>query len=666
MQKRSDDNSVSQMPERPVPEGPMSNRRPTLLGRPVHRSTSETPLPQPEPAREDLGPLVGRTFGGYEIVSYIGEGPSGAVYRGEDLLGNAMAVKVLHPGLANRPRTEQLRRELERLSALDHGQLQHIYDAGYGEEGQFFYVTDELIGCDLETGLDDAGGLPPRKSYEIVRAVCQALEAAHAAGVVHGGLRPRNVFLMPQDHGTAVKLLDFGAARLGGGSDRGIVAGHPVYLAPEQMSGPMDGAATSRSDLYSLGVLMHELFCGVIPSFRGGQASALAGRRGPVVAPPGIDAQLSRLIVSLLDMEPTRRLPSATAVLSELDRWAKNAGGKLDPHQPVVARSRGQTTATGSVGADSTVRMSKFDALALAQETMPSASGRGEDDNLATGPNVLQDEVSRDDDEGVELASEPTSTNASIPELAPRGRKTMTQNSNPKPDSPPARDANASESVEASLEDFISQANASFPAADGWDLHTGDVELIEADDGPDLVAPRPSARRVPERTEVVSQPLPAPMYAPTYAAPPQAAAGTNPLMVAGLTVVAVTVGAVLAFYFLRSMAPQQQPAPQVIIAPAPIAAPVAAAPVVTPIPSPAAPVVTPIPAAAVAAPVAAPPEAAVTIHHAAVAPKKHVAAAPKAAAPKAATPKAASAPKSDAPKKDGGKKSSDWVDPFAN
>ena len=247
----------------------------------------------------------------------------------------------------------------------------------------------------------------------------------------------------------------------------------------------------------------------------------------------------------------------------------------------------------------------------------------------------------------------------------------MTQNSNPKPDSLP-RDASASESVEASLEDFISQANASFPAADGWDLHTGDVELIEADDGPALVAPRSSSKRVPDRTEVVSQPLPAPTYAPTYASPPQAA-GTNPLLVAGLTVVAVAVGAVLAFYFLRSMAPQQQPAPQAVVAPAPAAAPVAVAPVaaaaptapvVTPIPAPAAPVVTPIPA--VTAPVAAQPEVVVTTHHDAPAPKKHSAsAAPKAAAPKAAAAKAA-APKSDAPKKDAGKKSSDWVDPFAN
>ena len=664
MQKRNDDTSISPMPERPSAETPMTRRRPNLVGRPVRaRSTSDTPLPQPEPAREDLGPLVGRTFGGYEIVSYIGEGPSGAVYRGEDLLGNAMAVKVLHAGLANRPRTEQLRRELERLSALDHAQLQRIYDAGYGEEGQFFYVTDELIGCDLETGLDDSGGLAPRKSYEIVRSVCLALEAAHAAGVVHGGLRPRNVFLMPQDHGTAVKVLDFGAARLGGGSDRGIVAGHPVYLAPEQMTGPMDGAATARSDLYSLGVLMHELFCGVVPAFRGGQASALAGRRGPVVPPPNVDAQLGRLIVSLLDMEPARRLPSATAVLSELERWARNAGAQLDPHQPAVTR-RSPSAAAGSIGPDSTMRMTKFDALSLAQETMPSAGGRIQDEDLATGPNLLQDDVAGPDveGEGIELADEPTSTNARTSELATRGRKTMTQNSTPKPDSPAAQD-NAADSVEASLEDFISQANASFPAADGWDLHTGDVELIEADEGPAVVAARPSAMRHPDRTEVVSQPLPAP-YAPVYAAPAQAAPGTNPLMVAGLTVVAVAVGAVLAFYFLRSMAPQQQPAPQVIVTPAP-AAPVASAPVVTPLPAPvaAASVVTPLPSAAPAAHVAhvAAPEA-VVVHHAAA--KKHVGAAP-AAAPKSA-PKAA-APKSDVSKKDGAKKSgNDWVDPFAN
>src|SRR5262245_43285690 len=222
--------------------GPGRNGASSLPPSPRDRLATETPLPQPEPAREDLGPLVGRTFGGYEIVSYIGEGPSGAVYRGEDLLGNAMAVKVLHAGLANRERTGQLRAELLRLSGLQHPNLQSIYDTGYGEEGQFFYVTDELVGCDLETGLEASGGLTPRKSYEIVRAVLLALDAAHRSGVIHGGLRPRNVFLIPAERGTGVKVLDFGAARLGGGGERGVIAGLPTYLAPEQLGDVTDAA----------------------------------------------------------------------------------------------------------------------------------------------------------------------------------------------------------------------------------------------------------------------------------------------------------------------------------------------------------------------------------------------------------------------------------------
>ncbi len=684
---------------------------------------NETPLPPPEPLRDELGPLVGRTFGGYEIVSYIGEGPSGAVYRGEDLLGNAMAVKVLHAGLTNRDRHEQLRIELNRLSALDHPQLQKIYDAGYGDEGQFFYVTDELVGCDLETGLEDSGGLAPRKSYAIVRAVCLALDAAHKAGVVHGGLRPRNVFLMPLDvsqgsgnsRTAAVKVLDFGAARLGGGTDRGILAGLPAYLAPEQI----DGHVGPKSDLFALGVLMYELFSGAMPVFRGAQA--LAGAQRGVVSPPAnVDPPLARLIVSLLDSEPARRPASARAVLTELDRWAQSAHGLPNPMQPAVVRRRGPTAMSGSIGPDSTIRMSKFDAIALAQETLPAGIPTQEDE-MVEGPK-MNDSEDAGSEEKTTLSAYPQDPRSRAsaqpgPTHATEGRKTMTQK--PTSASPPGKspkDANASESVEASLEDFISQANASFPAAtDGWDLHTGDVELIDDEESghpiakprtvpqgapvaaaPVAVAPisRPYAAVEPQQqiTEVVS------MRGSTSTMPavtPQASWTQNPLIVGAIVLGAVIVGAGVMFMAIRTMVPQPQQPTQIIVQqPAAVPAP-AAAPVVTPLPPAAAPVAAPVAAPAAAAPVAAAPVvtplppaaapaspeaalAAIAAKAAAPAPKKAPAAkksAPKAeAAPKKETAPAAKkeaaapAAKKEAPAKKESKKGSgsDWVDPFAN
>src|SRR5438270_11634388 len=112
--------------------------------------TSQTPLPHPIPASDELGPLVGRNFGGYEITSYIGEGPTGAVYRAEDLVGNEMAVKVMHRELSRKEAAEALWADLKKLSALKNPHLVPCYDAGFGDDGEFYYLLDELVGCDLE------------------------------------------------------------------------------------------------------------------------------------------------------------------------------------------------------------------------------------------------------------------------------------------------------------------------------------------------------------------------------------------------------------------------------------------------------------------------------------------------------------------------------------
>src|SRR5690242_14502530 len=96
-------------------------------------TTSETPLPHPIPAPsiDEIGPLVGRTFGGYEITSYIGEGPTGAVYRAEDLVGGRMAVKVMHHELSRKPAADLLWADLQKLSALGSEHHVRVYDAGF-------------------------------------------------------------------------------------------------------------------------------------------------------------------------------------------------------------------------------------------------------------------------------------------------------------------------------------------------------------------------------------------------------------------------------------------------------------------------------------------------------------------------------------------------------
>ena len=430
-------------------------------------------------ARRSRAALVGRNFGGYEIVSYIGDGPSGAVYRGEDLLGNAMAVKVLHAGLANRERTETLRDELMRLSALNEPVLQSIYDTGYGEEAQFFYATDELIGCDLDTALEDSGGLVPSKSYEIIRAVCHALELAHKEGVVHGGLRPRNVFLVPAERGTAVKVCSTLAPRVWeAAAINGILAGPSRLIWRLEQIGragatARDVVATPKSDLYALGVLIcTSLFAGTLPACsRRGDAPRSTGDAQPAAPPTNVEPALGRRS-SCRCSKPTSnaRPASATEVLASARRVVVGLARCSIPERPAVVRRRGLTTLSGSIGPDSTARMSKFDALALAQDTLPVYSTQAEE--LESWSQTPAEMIR--DSEAMNL----TRMDAPMYDMqAPdEKRKTMTQNAptNPSKSSSSSDDKcdpeSRPESVEASLEDFISQANASFPAAaDGWD-----------------------------------------------------------------------------------------------------------------------------------------------------------------------------------------------------
>src|SRR6201996_760459 len=119
--------------------------------------TAQTPLPAPAPSPDELGPLVGKSFGGYEVTSYIGEGATGQVYRAEDLMGAKMAVKVMHRELSQKEHATRLWDELQKLAATGDEHFVRVYDCGYGEDGDFFFLMDELTGVDLEGALEESG-----------------------------------------------------------------------------------------------------------------------------------------------------------------------------------------------------------------------------------------------------------------------------------------------------------------------------------------------------------------------------------------------------------------------------------------------------------------------------------------------------------------------------
>ena len=204
----------------------------------------------------------GTCLGPYEIAAPLGSGAMGEVYRGRDTrLDREVAVKVLSPQYAADPGfLARFEREARHVARLNHPRIVTVFDCGI--DGGTPYIVMELAsGRTLRGVLDEAGQLPAREAAAIAAAVCEALEAAHAAGLVHRDIRPANIVLSDGQ----VKVLDFGIARAGdpaGATRTQAVLGTAAYLSPEQASG---GPAGPQGDLYSLGCVLYTLLCGRNP-----------------------------------------------------------------------------------------------------------------------------------------------------------------------------------------------------------------------------------------------------------------------------------------------------------------------------------------------------------------------------------------------------------------
>ncbi|MFL5306529.1 MAG: protein kinase domain-containing protein [Polyangia bacterium] len=220
-------------------------------------------------------PFVGQVVGErYRIVSRIGIGGMGAVYRAEHtMMRRDLAIKVLLPELSGKEEfARRFEREAESASRLDHPNIITVTDFGRTAEGSLFLAMELLSGTSLSAAI--AGGpMPVPRALGIVRQMLRALEHAHAAGVVHRDLKPENVMLIERDGQTdVVKILDFGIAKVtepqNGGPGRealtqaGVIFGTPEYLSPEQALGE---AVDGRADIYAAGVILYEMLAGRRP-----------------------------------------------------------------------------------------------------------------------------------------------------------------------------------------------------------------------------------------------------------------------------------------------------------------------------------------------------------------------------------------------------------------
>ncbi|HEY8585806.1 MAG TPA: protein kinase [Rhodanobacter sp.] len=264
--------------------------------------------------------------GRFRIEALLGVGGMGVVYRAHDTaLGVPVAIKLLRPELASRPDSfERFRQELLLARQVSSPHVVRIHDLAE-HEGHWLISMDYVDGEGLDR-LIDRGPLPLEDALRVARQIALGLQAAHARMVVHRDLKPANV--MVDREGNAY-ITDFGVARSLAGSGltlagAGAVTGTPDYLSPEQARGdPVD----TRSDLYALGLIMHEMLTGK-PAFQSGTAAeALAQRlvRSPPAITqdnPGLPAWVARLVERLLRPRPAHRLPDAGAVIEAIDRRA--------------------------------------------------------------------------------------------------------------------------------------------------------------------------------------------------------------------------------------------------------------------------------------------------------------------------------------------------------
>ena len=267
----------------------------------------------------------------YEIQAVVGKGGMGVVYRAHDRkLDETVAVKLLRgEALARDPSLlERFKQEIRLARRITHRNVLRTHD--FGETNGVPYISMEYHeGVTLKELVRGRGAMPLGIGLSVAKQICQGLEAAHEAGVVHRDIKPQNILIVPETG--QVKIMDFGIARVqamadaGGEGQAGLtlagtMMGTPDYMPPEQAEGK---PADFRSDIYSLGVVLFETFTGRLP-FAGDSAISVVMAHLRTAPPrprslkPALPEALERVILRCLEKDPARRWPSTEAMLEAL------------------------------------------------------------------------------------------------------------------------------------------------------------------------------------------------------------------------------------------------------------------------------------------------------------------------------------------------------------
>lgn len=292
----------------------------------------------------ELGTLLG---GRYRLDQVLGQGGMATIFRAtDDKLGREVAVKVLRPEYGGDAQfVERFEHEAQAAASLSHPNIVQVYDYGTDPAGPYI-VMEQVAGGDLSAVLGERGALPPTAVARTGQQVADALAVAHARGLVHRDIKPSNILLSPDGR---VQVADFGIAQAAAGSPitaTGITMGSVLYFSPEQARGD---TATSASDIYSLGLVMHEMLTGQ-RAFSGDSPAAVAVARlsGGVPSPMAVRADvppsLDAIVRWCLATDPQAR-PSATELSGALARFT------TDPSGAVVVPSAASLATTAGIAA---------------------------------------------------------------------------------------------------------------------------------------------------------------------------------------------------------------------------------------------------------------------------------------------------------------------------
>jgi serine/threonine protein kinase len=346
-------------------------------------------------------PLLGSTIlGKYRIDAKVGAGGMGTVYRATRLLiGDQVAVKILHAEQNDPKAADRFRREAQAAARLKHPNAVTIHDFGITDDGLQYLVMEFVDGQSLRQIIKEQGPLTPSAAAEICNQTCAALDEAHRGNIIHRDIKPDNIIVNSTVTGLRVKVLDFGIAKLRDDvashlTQTGSVMGTPHYMSPEQCLGE---ELDSRADIYSMGIVLYEMLCGRVP-FSSPISTAVVVQQ--VSQPPpslrtinlGITPQVEAVVLHTLEKRRDSRPATAGALARELtaavhgtsaqefghSTWPQTSGPLQPPShiaEETVMRGTARTPPANEIAA--TVHLSAAQAsgsISSIRSTVPSGA----------------------------------------------------------------------------------------------------------------------------------------------------------------------------------------------------------------------------------------------------------------------------------------------------